>query len=73
MKAIVLSHAAGGSYLLDKSGSFQFAKSFTHLPIGTEVELKAKPCEGRLAKYVGIAACAALAVLAACVIAKRKP
>ena len=72
MRAIVLSHDAGGTYLLDNSGSYHFAKSFTHMPIGSEIELKADNCERRLAKYVGLAACTTLVVIATCFIAQRR-
>ena len=72
MKAIVLSHEAGGSYLLDNTGSYHFAKAFTHMPIGSEVDLEADKRERRVAKCVGLAACTAFVALAVCFIVKRR-
>ena len=42
MKAIIMSHEHGGSYVMDKEGCFQFVKGFTMQPIGAEIEIKAQ-------------------------------
>lgn len=39
MKAIIMSHENGGSYVLDDTGSFQFVKGYTSKPIGYEIDL----------------------------------
>ena len=40
MKAIIMSHERGGSYVLERSGSFRFVNGYTSRLIGTEIELK---------------------------------
>ena len=40
MKAIIMSHEHGGSYVMDREGSFRFVKGYTSQLIGTEIELK---------------------------------
>jgi len=41
MKAIIMSHEKGGSYVMDKEGAFRHVLGHTHKPIGAEIELKA--------------------------------
>jgi len=43
MKAIIISHENGGSYVMEKSGSFRFVKGYDSRPIGTEIELNPRP------------------------------
>jgi len=40
MKAIIISHEDGGSYVMDKAGSFRFVRGYDELPIGAEIELE---------------------------------
>ncbi|MCL2546704.1 MAG: hypothetical protein FWE06_05855 [Oscillospiraceae bacterium] len=40
MKAIVMSHEDGGTYVLDKAGAFKFVKGYESQPIGQEIELE---------------------------------
>ena len=40
MKAVILSHEDGGTYVLDKTGSFKFVKGYEAHDIGEEIDLK---------------------------------
>ena len=71
MKAIVLSHTSGGSYLLDNTGSYHFSKSYAQVPIGTEVELKANHDRGKLVKCFWVAAIITATALTISHIAKK--
>jgi len=39
MKAVIVGHKKGGSYVLDRDGSFRFVRDFAAAPIGTEVSV----------------------------------
>ena len=56
MRAIIVSHERGGSYVLDREGSFRYVKGFDSRPIGTEVEVNQTLAGGQL-KSFAIAAC----------------
>jgi len=43
MKAIIMSHERGGSYVMDKEGFFEFVKGYAAQPIGTEIEIASHP------------------------------
>lgn len=62
MKAVILSHENGGSYVVDKTGSFKFVKGYESRPIGTEINLKPAPVV-YFPKVVVMAACFVLTVL----------
>ena len=61
MKAIIMSHDSGGSYLLDNEGSFRFVKKeYVSLPVGAEVEIKTQPATVYYLKAAALAACLVL-------------
>ena len=62
IKAVVLSHERGGSYVLCSNGDFRFAKGHTSQSIGAEIEIESKPM-GNYFKIVAMAACLALAIV----------
>jgi len=39
MKAVILSHEDGGTYLLDRNGDFRFVRGSLALPVGAEVDI----------------------------------
>ena len=40
MKAIIMSHEDGGTYVMDREGSFRFVKGYSSQPIGKEIEVR---------------------------------
>jgi len=62
MKAIILSHERGGSYVLDSEGDYHFVKKHTSHPIGSEIEFYHQSRRRRFAA-VAVVSCFALAVL----------
>ena len=72
MKALVLSHENGGSYLLESTGSYLFSKSFTHMPIGSEVEIKSNYGKERLTRLIVPVACVALVAVVISIIKKHR-
>ena len=61
MKAIVLSHERGGTYVLDSDGSYRFIHGSASLPIGTEIKIKDNP-PVNIARIASIAACLILVI-----------
>ena len=55
MKAIILSHEKGGSYVLDRDGSFRFLKGYASYAVGSEIEFKLQPAIDY--KVIALAAC----------------
>ena len=62
MKAVVMSHEHGGSYVLCSNGDFRFAKGYTSRSVGAEVEIESQPLGGHF-KIVAMAACLVIAVI----------
>ncbi|MCL1982236.1 MAG: hypothetical protein FWG53_03960, partial [Clostridiales bacterium] len=66
MKAILMSHENGGSYVMDKEGFFQFVRGYGSLPIGTEIDLvpqaKLLVFSAKAARLSALAACLVVAV-----------
>lgn len=60
MKAVIISHQDGGSYVLEKTGAFRFVRGQDAQPVGAEVELEPQPA----VSYRPFAAMAALFALA---------
>jgi len=56
VKAIVFKHENGGTYVLDREGSFSFLSGYTSQLIGAEVEIASQP-SNNLKKLSSIAAC----------------
>ena len=65
MKAIVISHENGGSYVMDQKGCFRFVKRHVIMPVGTEIDLGA-----RTARDCLIAGAVATCLLLTAVMAK---
>jgi hypothetical protein len=63
MKAIIISHENGGTYVMDKDGSFKFVKGHTDKPVGTEIVIIEKKPINYL-RVTALAACFALVILA---------
>ena len=56
MKAIVFKHEYGGTYVLDREGSFSFINGYTSHSVGDEIEIKSQPII-YLKRISSIAAC----------------
>ena len=39
MKAIIMKHGQGGSYIYDRDGVFRFVRGYTSLPVGSEINV----------------------------------
>jgi len=52
MKAVIVSHKRGGSYVLDHQGSFRFVRGHTSQPVGSEISVPAPGTPSRLATMV---------------------
>ena len=61
MKAIVFGHERGGTYVMDREGTFRFIHGYTSQPIGSEIKIKDKP-PINLARIASIAACLILVI-----------
>jgi len=59
--AIILSHEDGGTYVLDRDGSYRFIKGYTERPVGSEITLPRQ--KSTLLLRVFAAASAAAAVI----------
>ncbi|MCL1982254.1 MAG: hypothetical protein FWG53_04050, partial [Clostridiales bacterium] len=59
MKAILMSHEHGGSYVMNQDGCFQFVKGYASQPVGTQIDIK--PQVQPLVFYAKAAKVAALA------------
>lgn len=66
MKAIILSHERGGSYVMDHNGCYWFVKGHAARLIGSEIDFKPQP-QVSLAQIASMAACIVLIVLIGCV------
>ena len=62
LKAIIMSHENGGSYVLDRDGGFRFVKSCASKPIGAEIEIKSQTTVN-ISRYAAFAACLVFVVL----------
>ena len=62
MKAIIISHERGGSYVMNHEGCFEFVRGFASRPIGEEIDFAAAP-RMSFARAAGIAACFAVVLL----------
>jgi len=61
MKAIIMSHEKGGSYVMDREGDFRFVKGYSTLPIGTEIVIQSRP-RFSYPMVAAVAACLALVI-----------
>jgi len=59
MKAVIISHQDGGSYVLEKTGAFRFVRGQDAQPVGAEVELEPPPAVS-YRQFAAMAACFAL-------------
>ena len=62
MKAIIMSHENGGSYVMDREGNFRFVRGSMSLPVGTEIAMKSQATVIYL-RNSAIAACIAVVAL----------
>ena len=62
MKAIIVNHERGGSYVMDHAGCFRFVKGYASQPVGAEIEL-ARQIPVQFGRIAAIAACLVVALM----------
>jgi len=62
MKAIIISHERGGSYVMDRDGSFHFVKGHTSRQLGAEIEFRPASSVAFL-RYAMAVACLVIAIV----------